>query len=67
MTKVRRLGALMHYVIFKFRKLGARTLIGCASALVAAVLIFCAPEVGVVGAAGGVMFGVISAVLVHPH
>ena len=55
------------YVIRKFMALGTRTLMGCAAALISAVLIFSAPAVGLLGVAGGVGIGVISAVLIGPH
>jgi hypothetical protein len=50
-----------------FARLGARMICACAAALIAAVLIFSAPEVGMIGAIGGVVMGGISAVLVRPH
>jgi ABC-type lipoprotein release transport system permease subunit len=67
MKTVRKLSSLMLYAIGKFRDLGARTLLGCASALIAAILVFAAPEVGIAGACSGLAFGVVSAVLIHPR
>ncbi len=49
------------------RRLGGRTVTGMATALVASLLICAAPEVGLLGAIGGVVVGGISAVLMRPH
>jgi membrane associated rhomboid family serine protease len=48
-------------------RLGTRTIMACVTGLIAACLIFAAPEVGIAGAIGGVVMGGISAILVHPH
>lgn len=47
--------------------MGARMVAGYISAMVAAMLIFFAPEVGIAGGIGAVVIGGISAVLVRPH
>jgi ABC-type lipoprotein release transport system permease subunit len=67
MNTARRWGSFLVLAYRKFSELGVRTLLGCATALIAAVLIFSAPEIGVVGAFGGVVIGGISAVLVRPQ
>lgn len=51
----------------KIRQMGARMVAGYISAMVAAMLIFFAPEVGIAGGIGAVVIGGISAVLVRPH
>jgi hypothetical protein len=45
----------------------SRLIGGCITGLIAAALIFAAPEVGIIGAISAVAMGVVSAVLVHPH
>lgn len=67
MSKARRFGSYMLYAIRKFRELGIRTIMGCFTALVAALLIAAAPEVGVGVAFGGLVLGGVSAYLIHPH
>jgi hypothetical protein len=67
MKRATELGSFMLFAFRKFAQLGARTLFGCATALIAAVLIFSAPEVGIIGACGGIVLGGISAALIRPH
>jgi membrane associated rhomboid family serine protease len=59
--------SLMTVMFRRFSQLGTRVIIGCATALLAAVLICASPEIGIFGAVGGVVFGGISAALFHPH
>jgi hypothetical protein len=54
--------ATAHTTVSSSRLIG-----GCITGLIAAVLIFAAPEVGIIGAISGVVMGVVSAVLVRPH
>jgi len=53
-------------LLHNFSRLGTRMIAACVSALIAAILIFASPEVGVLGAIGGLVMGGISAVLVQP-
>lgn len=59
--KILRMLALLH----NFSRLGTRMIAACVTALIAAILIFAAPEVGFLGAIGGLVMGGISAVLVQ--
>jgi ABC-type lipoprotein release transport system permease subunit len=67
MKRARKVGSFIIVVLRKFGQLGTRMLMGCSAALLAAVLIFSAPEVGVAGAFGGVVLGGISAILLRPQ
>ena len=58
---------VMDLISNRLHQLGARTVSGYITAIIAAVLIFFAPEVGIVGGVCAVVIGAISAVLVHPH
>ena len=51
----------------RISRLGARSLTALITALIAAVLLFASPEIGIAGAIGGVVMGGISAVLMRPH
>lgn len=51
----------------RLHRLGARTLTAMAAALIAAVLLFLSPEIGLAGAIGGVVVGAVSAILIRPH
>lgn len=51
----------------RIARLGARTITALVAALIAAVLLFASPEIGLAGAIGGVIVGGISAVLIRPH
>ena len=64
-TAVRK-GFAMHYAQ-RIAQLGTRMIMACVTALVAAVLIFSAPEVGIAGAIGGLVAGGISVALFKPH
>lgn len=57
----------MNLIIKSVSRLGARMIVACITALIAATLIFAAPEVGIAGAFGGVILAGISAILIHPH
>jgi hypothetical protein len=54
-------------IIARVQRLGARTLTAMATALIASVLLFLSPEIGLAGAISGVVVGGISAVLMRPH
>jgi len=49
------------------RRLGVRTIAAMMTAFLAALLLFLSPEIGIGGAVGGLVVGVVSAILVHPH
>lgn len=51
----------------RISRLGARSLTALFTALLAAVLLFASPEIGIAGAIGGVVVGGISAILMRPH
>jgi hypothetical protein len=59
--------SLVTLMLRRFGQLGTRVIVGCATALIAAVLICASPEIGILGAVGGVFFGGVSAALFHPH
>lgn len=56
----------VQFIMRKFSALGSRMVIGCLTAVISVVLLFFAPEIGLVGGAVGIAIGVVSAVLVNP-
>jgi hypothetical protein len=54
-------------IMARIARMGTRTITAMVAALLAAVLLFLSPEIGLASAIGGVFVGAVSAVLLRPH